>query len=110
MNRHFPVSQIIDNYDGDTVKVVLDLGFSILMRKTVRLADINTPEIRGGTDQTKARAREAKRLTSEWLVEHMDGLVFSCEKWQGKYGRAIGDFVPSDQGPTLVAYLKDNGF
>ena len=32
--------------DGDTIRCVLDLGFSILHKATIRLAGINCPETR----------------------------------------------------------------
>lgn len=110
MDREFPVKKVIGNYDGDTVTVLLDLGFNITIQKRCRLDNINTPEIRGGTIESKAKAKKARYLTKTWLKENIDGLYFVCTKWQGKYGRAIGDFHPKNFGDSLVKHLKENGF
>lgn len=44
--------------DGDTVELVIDVGFHLTTTQRVRLVDVNTPEDRAGkaaTDYTRAR-------------------------------------------------------
>ena len=43
--------------DGDTMDLLFDLGFRIQRLERVRLADVNTPEVRGAD---KARGKLAK--------------------------------------------------
>ena len=43
--------------DGDTIDVILDLGFDILYRSRVRLYGIDTPESRTRNKDEKVRGR-----------------------------------------------------
>lgn len=53
--------------DGDTVDLDVDLGFYMRVHRRFRLLGINTPELRGGTDETKAAAQAAKQRVKELL-------------------------------------------
>jgi micrococcal nuclease len=77
--------------DGDTVDVLIDLGFFSTIRKRVRLLDIDTDELRGGTDEEKERARAAK-LRIEELLSQGDVFVRTNMDAEGKYGRVLGRF------------------
>jgi micrococcal nuclease len=58
-----------DVYDGDTITAEVDLGFHVQMtRMKFRLYGINTPELRGGTDETKAAARAARDRLRDLIV------------------------------------------
>ena len=46
-------------FDGDTIDVVLDLGFDILYKSRVRLFGIDTPESRTRDLDEKARGKMA---------------------------------------------------
>jgi micrococcal nuclease len=69
--------------DGDTVHLDVDLGFSITVRETFRLANINTPETRGETRPAGlaalARARE--------LAPEGTAVSVEVRKVADKYGR-----------------------
>ena len=48
-------------YDGDTMTVTLELGFSVQLAKIkLRLLGVNTPELRGGTEETKKAGYAAR--------------------------------------------------
>jgi micrococcal nuclease len=47
--------------DGDTIDVVLDFGFSLKQKMRLRLAGIDTPELRSKDEDERARAQEAKK-------------------------------------------------
>ena len=93
-------------YDGDTFKLRLDLGFALVHHVSIRLAGADTPELRGGTDATKALARlardEAFRFAS--LAER---LFFNSTVWSGKYGRPVGDILCDDR--SLALHLIGHG-
>lgn len=74
--------------DGDTIDVSLDLGCHITVYKRLRLLDLDTDEMRGGTPETKLRARAAKARIAELLKM---GRVFVSTKMdaKGKYGRLL---------------------
>ena len=53
--------------DGDTVDVVIDLGFSIHFSTRVRLYGIDTPESRTRNKDEKVRGLLSKDYLKEWL-------------------------------------------
>ena len=75
--------------DGDTVEVVLDLGFSLFTKQKVRVLGINTPELRSKDESEKQRALAAKRFAEEWFSS--GSFTVSTTK-DDKYGRILGDF------------------
>ena len=74
-------------YDGDTVTADVDLGFCITLRKIkMRLAGINTPELRGVSDEEKAKAIKSR----DWLREKiLNQEVKVISHGKGKYGRWV---------------------
>jgi len=80
--------------DGDTIKCVLDLGFSIMHKATIRLAGINCPETRTRNLVEKALGKKAKARMKE-LVKGQD-IELHCEKEKGKFGRVIGTLWAKD--------------
>lgn len=109
--RAYPIRRVLSVYDGDTVTLELDLGFDITYRAKCRLYGIDTPEMRGGTPETKEAAIKAKEAVKDWLEARKRRLWFvSNEKERGKYGRALGDitdFAPN--GDTLTGYMLAEG-
>jgi micrococcal nuclease len=53
--------------DGDTVDVILDFGFSLKQKMRLRLANIDTPELRSKDADERARAQAAKQFVMEKL-------------------------------------------
>ena len=87
----FPCAAV-RNYDGDTVSLDLDLGFDIHFHAEVRLWGVDTPEMRGGTELTKAAARLARDTVRQWVGD-AEKLEYLSIQWSGKYGRPIGDLL-----------------
>ena len=76
-------AKIIDVYDGDTFTFEVDLGFSITVKEKIRLAGINTPEVRGSSKIEGIKVRDYVRsiiLGKEVMIQ-----VFK----KGKFGRYI---------------------
>ncbi len=98
--------------DGDTLVLMIDLGFNILHKITVRLLDIDTPELRGAE---RPDGLLAKQFVENWIHDISSTglewpLVVTTSK-TGKYGRWLADIQPTDLlRPTLVTALKDAGF
>ncbi len=55
--------------DGDTIDVVLDLGFDILYKSRVRLYGIDTPESRTRDKDEKARGKMAGAFLEEAIED-----------------------------------------
>jgi endonuclease YncB( thermonuclease family) len=89
--------------DGDTIRCVLDLGFSILHKATIRLAGINCPETRTRNLVEKELGKKAKARMKE-LVKGKE-IELHCEKEKGKFGRVIGILWVSDS-PTVKRNLN----
>ncbi|MXW01584.1 MAG: thermonuclease family protein [Holophagales bacterium] len=91
--------------DGDTVRVSLRLGFDLEMVDVpLRINGIDTAELRGGTAELKAHARDARDCVNQWLESAGDELV-AVIVGKGKYGRTLGDLEASGERLTdmLVA-------
>jgi len=76
-NYRADVERVID---GDTLVMKIDLGFHMTAKVSVRLLGVDTPELRGGTSESKSRARIAKSFVSTW-VETSIGLPKPSDEW-----------------------------
>lgn len=76
--------------DGDSVVMTLDLGLGLRTTETVRLADLDAPEVRTRDLEEKAAGIRA----TDWLVDAMgnaDELILEALMFnRGKFGRLIG--------------------
>ena len=78
-------AKVVSVYDGDTIRVDIDLGFGTwLHNQPLRLYGINAPEIRGPQ-------RPEGLKTRDWLRERLpEGTPIILESYKdrtGKYGR-----------------------
>jgi len=89
----YKVVKVVRVYDGDTITVVLDLGFSTYTKKILRIANINAPEIRG--EERSAGLAARNRLRS--ILENAENIFVTTYKdHTGKYGRYIADVYADD--------------
>ena len=80
--------------DGDTVDVILDLGFSILHKCRVRLYGIDTPESRTRNKDEKIRGKLASAFLKNAIKKGKKVTLRSKLKdSKGKYGRVLGEIV-----------------
>ena len=93
--------------DGDTIDVVLDLGFSVLLKARIRLSGIDTPETRTRNIQEKILGKAAMARLIELLGDGSDLVIVSKFYSRGKYGRILGRvFV---DGVDVNQVLLDEG-
>lgn len=80
--------------DGDTIDVVLDLGFDILYRTRVRLYGIDTPESRTRDLEEKARGLLAKEYLST-KIKNAENIIIQTKlkDSRGKFGRVLGSVI-----------------
>lgn len=90
--------------DGDTVDLMVDLGFYMYANIRVRVKGVDTPE-RG-----EEGFHEATDFVVGWFALHDNECLISTEK-TGKYGRWIADITPIGirSGPSLTECLIDEG-
>ena len=77
--------------DGDTMDVVLNLGFDILYSCRVRLAGIDTPESRTRDLDEKARGKLSKAFLQESVKGRKVVLKTQLKDSRGKFGRVIAE-------------------
>jgi len=77
--------------DGDTMDVVLNLGFDILYACRVRLGSIDTPESRTRDLDEKARGKLSKAYLKESIKGKKIVLRTKLKDSRGKFGRVIAE-------------------
>lgn len=90
----FVVSSVEKVVDGDTVDVIIDLGFDILTRQRVRLLGIDTPESRTSDPEEKKYGLLSKKQLKHWLDEEKyEQVEIRCQERdsRGKFGRVLGE-------------------
>ena len=85
------VRKVENVVDGDTIDVLIDLGFDISFSSRVRLAGIDTPESRTTDKAEKALGLEAKAYLKH-SIDSAKTVVIKTEKMNSseKYGRILG--------------------
>jgi len=96
----YAIKEVVKIVDGDTVDVIIDLGFNLSKKERIRLAGIDTPESRTRDLEEKAMGLEAKDyLTNK--IEACDALRVKTEK-DGKYGRMLGWLYDGDANINMI--------
>jgi len=75
--------------DGDTIDVIIDLGFYINVKKRLRLLDIDTEELRSSDPVRREKAKQAKERVIELLTNSPQIYVETVMDKTGKYGRLL---------------------
>ena len=65
--------------DGDTVDVLIDLGFDVLIRQRVRLLGIDTEESRTRDTVEKIYGKHAKKKILNWVTKAVESDKDDCE-------------------------------
>jgi micrococcal nuclease len=110
MYQYF-VKEVKNVVDGDTIDVIIDLGFDIMFASRVRLAGIDTPESRTKDLKEKALGLESK----EYLKKHLKdakSVVIKTEKMNSseKYGRILGWVYINGDTESLNDKMINDGY
>jgi micrococcal nuclease len=105
------VEEVKNVVDGDTIDVVIDLGFDILFASRVRLAGIDTPESRTTDKAEKALGLEAKEYLKKQLKD-AKSVVIRTEKMNSseKYGRILGWVYINGESESLNNKMINDGY
>ncbi len=112
---NFRVTEIVKVVDGDTIDVIIDLGFDLYKKERVRIAGVDTPEKRTRDLEEKALGEDA----TNWLKEQLDGaisgeddLVIRTELvgGMGKYGRLLGWLYIGDETESINERMIQQGY
>ena len=101
--------------DGDTIDVLIDLGFDLSKKERVRIAGVDTPEKR-------TRDLEEKELgidATNWLKDKLEGAIDGDDDLiirtelvggVGKYGRLLGWLYIGDSTVSLNEDMITEGY
>ena len=101
--------------DGDTIDVLIDLGFDLYKKERVRIAGVDTPEKRTRNLEEKELGIDA----TNWLKEKLDSTIAGDDELTirtelvggvGKYGRLLGWLYVGDADVSLNEQMIDEGY
>jgi len=87
--------RVLSVYDGDTVTMSVDLGFSVTTEQSLRLFGIDAPEVRGDSREAGLESRDYLRTL---LPKGRMTWLRTLRDHRGKYGRFI-----------VIIYLWEDG-
>jgi micrococcal nuclease len=105
------VKQVTKVVDGDTIDVVIDLGFDISFTSRVRLAGIDTPESRTKDLQEKALGLESKKYLAD-RIKAAKNVVIRTEKINSseKFGRILGWLYLDGESNSVNHEMIEKGY
>ena len=112
---NFRVTKIVKVLDGDTIDVLIDLGFDLFKKERVRIAGVAPPEKRTRDLEEKALGIDA----TNWLKAKLDETIKGDEELTirtelkggvGKYGRLLGWLYVGDTDISLNEQMINEGY
>ena len=105
------VKEVTKVVDGDTIDVVIDLGFDISFTSRVRLAGIDTPESRTKDLAEKALGLESKKYLSD-RIKAAKNVVIRTEKINSseKFGRILGWLYLDGESNSINHEMIEKGY
>ena len=112
---NFRVTKIVKVLDGDTIDVLIDLGFDLYKKERVRIAGVDTPEKRTRDLEEKELGIHATNWMKDKLTETIKGdeeLIIRTELkgGTGKYGRLLGWLYVGDADVSLNEQMITEGY
>ena len=113
---NFRVTKIVKVLDGDTIDVLIDLGFDLFKKERVRIAGVDTPEKRTRDLEEKALGIDAtnwlKKKLEDTIAGEGDELTIRTELvgGTGKYGRLLGWLYINEDAISLNDQMITEGY
>ena len=93
--------QVVDVYDGDTFKIDLPIMHPLFGDDlSIRLFGVDTPEMRGTTDEIKALALQAQELTEKALKGASKIELRNPQR--GKYFRIVSEVWIDEESLAMI--------
>lgn len=93
--------------DGDSMDIDIELGFGVVLKnQRIRIAGIDTPELRTRDEREKQFGLKAKTFVIDWCADKVFELIVNMNNERDKFGRILGDFCDVD-GIRLSKALVD---
>ena len=112
---NFRVTKIVKVLDGDTIDVLIDLGFDLYKKERVRIAGVDTPEKRTRDKEEKVLGI----LATDWMQDKLTETIKGDEELTirtelkggvGKYGRLLGWLYVGDATLSLNEQMITEGY
>ena len=113
---NFRVTEIVKVLDGDTIDVLIDLGFDLFKKERVRIAGVDTPEKRTRDLEEKELGIDAtnwlKKKLEDTIAGDGDDLTIRTEVvgGTGKYGRLLGWLYINEDLISLNEQMITEGY
>mgnify|MGYP003131319246 CR=1 FL=1 len=107
MAYEYKIKEVLRVVDGDTIDVLIDLGFGLTKKERVRVAGIDTPESRTKNLYEKYLGKEASAYLEEELM--FENIIIKTEK-DGKYGRMLGWLYKEGEDISIQERMINKGY
>ena len=112
---NFRVTEIVKVVDGDTIDVIIDLGFDLYKKERVRIAGIDTPEKRTRDLEEKELGIDATNWMKGTLEDTINGddeltIRTELKGGMGKYGRLLGWLYVGESNVSLNEVMIGEGY
>ena len=110
------MTEIVKVLDGDTIDVVIDLGFDLYKKERVRIAGVDTPEKRTRNLEEKELGIDATNWLKKKLEDTINGdgdeltIRTELKGGQGKYGRLLGWCYINEEEISLNEQMITEGY
>lgn len=107
----YRVKEVVGIIDGDTIDLVIDLGFDVAITSRIRLAGIDAPESRTSDKAEKVLGLEAKEYLTQQL-KNAKPIIIRTEKIDSseKYGRILGWIYVNNELDSINSKMINNGY
>ena len=105
----YRINKVTKVIDGDTIDVIIDMGFDILYKSRVRLFGIDTHESRTRNLEEKKRGLISKKFLTD-KIKSAKKLTIKTHKGSetGKFGRILGEVFAD--GVNLNLQMCEDGY
>jgi micrococcal nuclease len=103
--KFFYQAKVLNVVDGDTLDLLVDLGFNVHHQIRVRLNGLNTPEKKSSDIREKELGLKATSFTSDWVARHPVVHVLTSKDKKEKFGRILATVYSDD---TKTACLNED--
>jgi len=101
-------AEVIRVVDGDTIDALIDLGFSVWVKKRIRLHGIDAWESRTRDLQEKVKGVQAKDRLID-ILNNCGGKFMLKSHGIGKFGRCLGEIYIDTSDTSINEMLVNEG-
>jgi len=101
-------AQMVKVIDGDTIVATIDVGFDLYVKKYIRLAEINAPEL-NSTDPVEREKAQASKVYLESILPIGSKFIVNSKKLD-PYRRPIVEIFLTSNPISINQQMIDGGY